>query len=66
MAPKTGYYEASHSSSEGERVHHNPRREQRERNAASTNKKRLPPVVTYGGKTGDPARKAELDGKRWK
>ena len=65
MAPKSGYYDSSRSSSEGERVHYNPRREDRERSAASPNKKRTV-VVTYGGKTGDPARKAELDGKRWK
>jgi hypothetical protein len=65
MAPKSGYYDSSRSSSEGERVHYNPRREDRERSAASANKKRTV-VVTYGGKTGDPARKAELDGKRWK
>lgn len=65
MAPKSGYYESSHSSSEGERVHYNPLREERERNVASPNKKRQV-VLTYGDKTGDPARKAEYDGKRWK
>ena len=30
MAPKTNYYPASHSSSDGDRVHYNPRREERE------------------------------------
>jgi hypothetical protein len=66
MAPKSGYYDSSHSSSEGERVHNNPRREDRERSSVLSTKKR--PVVVHqrGGTTGDPARKAELDGKRWK
>jgi len=65
MAPKSNYSESSTSSSEGDRVHYNPRKEDRERSAASNTKKRAI-VITYGEKTGDPARKADLDGKRWK
>jgi hypothetical protein len=66
MAPsKSGYYESYRSSSEGERVDYNPRREDRERSTASSTKKRTV-VVTYGGKTGDPARKADYSDKHWK
>jgi hypothetical protein len=65
MAPKTNYYPASHSSSDGDRVHYNPRREERERSTASSTKKR-PVVITYGGKTQDPVRPADIDCKRWK
>ena len=65
MAPKNNYYQASHSSSDADRVHYNPRREERERSTASSTKKR-PVVITYGGKTDDTIRTADMNGKRWK
>ena len=71
MAPGSGYYEASRSSSEGvERVHYDSRKERRSgpkpSNPTSTRPK--PVVINHpsGTKSTDPKRPSSIDGARWK
>jgi hypothetical protein len=65
MAPKSGYYESSRSSSEGERVHYDPRKERRSASKTTTTKR---PVEVHHHNTpsGDPKRPPSIDSKRWK
>ena len=65
MAPKSGYYESSRSSSEGDRVHYDPRKERRSTSKPSATKR---PVEVHHHHTpsGEPKRPASIDSKRWK
>jgi len=66
MAPKSGYYDSSRSSSEGDRVHYDPRKERRSVPKPSTTKR--PPAVVHNHHTSssDPKRPAQSDASRWK
>ena len=65
MAPKSGYYESSRSSSEGDRVHYDPRKERRAASKTSTTKR---PVEIHHHYTssGEPKRASQIDHNKWK
>jgi hypothetical protein len=65
MAPKSGYYESSRSSSEGDRVHYDPRKERRSTSKTTTTKR---PVEVHNHHTssGEPKRPSQIDHNRWK
>jgi hypothetical protein len=65
MAPKSGYYESSRSSSEGERVHYDPRKERRSASKVSTTKMPVE-VHHHNTSSGEPKRPSSIDSKRWK
>ena len=65
MAPKSGYYESSRSSSEGERVHYDPRKERRSASKTTTMKRPVE-VHHHNTSSGDPKRPPSIDSKRWK
>jgi len=65
MAPKSGYYEQSRSSSEGERVYYDPRKERRSAPKTTTTKRPVE-VHHHNTSSGDPKRPPSIDSKRWK
>lgn len=65
MAPKSDYYESSRSSSEGERVHYDPRKERRSASKTSTTKRPVE-VHHHNTSSGEPKRPSSIDSKRWK
>jgi hypothetical protein len=65
MAPKSGYYEQSRSSSEGERVYYDPRKERRSA-SKTTATKRPVEVHNHNTSSGDPKRPPSIDSRRWK
>jgi len=63
----SGYYESSRSSSsEAERVHYNPRRDQRDRKETRPTTKRTVVVVHHDRPTYDTKRTSDMVGTKWK
>jgi hypothetical protein len=65
MAPKSGYYESSRSSSDGDRIHHDPRKGRHSASKITTTKR---PVEVHHHDTpsGEPKRPSSIDSKTWK